>query len=393
MKKTKRGKIPPANTPPKLLWDEIHGFAPEAVALSDESGRVHRCTESMLSLLGRDDCSEGQRCVDLIHPLPEECVTCPVGRQALEREPLEVTDPWTNRRSQNLKMVCQPLLGGGHAHLLYDLSSPRLWRARQRLVEKVDQIKEAVSFAIHEINNYLTSIAGYSHLLLLGEPTERGHFAQTINTAVLSTREILSRTQALVSPVNPRQTWRQVNILQTIDEACVTAGPEMKRLGVALKPNLDPGEKLHVWGDPVLLKQCFLNLTLNAAQAAHLHVDPPCVEVSTSRTDDLVLVEFRDNGPGVPPEMRETIFQTFFTTKGDGEGHGLGLSLVRRVVLQHGGTVEVDTPCEGQEGSVFTVALPLFRKKQTGAPPSGNLAPSPDDSAPPSPFLFFSGRP
>ena len=393
MKKTKQGKLTPATPPPKLLWDEIHGFAPEAVALSDESGRVHRCTKSMLSLLGKDDCPEGQRCVDLIHPQPEECVTCPVGRRALECEPLEVTDPWTKGRARSLKMVCQPLQGGGNAHLLYDLSSPRLWRARQRLVERLDQIKEAVSFAIHEINNYLTSISGYSQLLLGGEPKKRGHFAKTINTAVLSTREILSRTQALVSPVNPRQTWRQVNILQAIDEACVTAGPEMKRLGVALKPNLDPGEKLHVWGDPVLLKQCFLNLALNAAQAAHLHGEPPRVEVSTSRTGDLVLVEFRDNGPGVPPEMQETIFQTFFTTKKDREGHGLGLSLVRRVVLQHGGTVEVDSPREGKEGSVFTVALPLFRKKQTGAPSSGNMASPPHGSAPPSPFLFFSGRP
>jgi signal transduction histidine kinase len=393
MKKAKREKTQSLFHSRELLWKEICGFTPDAVALSDETGRIRSHTKATPPLLEDGERLEGRRCVDLVYPIPETCLTCPVGRRAVESPSLEVTDPWTKGRARSLKMVCQPLQGGGNAHLLYDLSSPRLWRARQRLVERLDQIKEAVSFAIHEINNYLTSISGYSQLLLGGEPKQRGHFAKTINTAVLSTREILSRTQALVSPVNPRQTWRQVNILQAIDEACVTAGPEMKRLGVALKPNLDPGEKLHVWGDPVLLKQCFLNLALNAAQAAHLHGEPPRVEVSTSRTGDLVLVEFRDNGPGVPPEMQETIFQTFFTTKKDREGHGLGLSLVRRVVLQHGGTVEVDSPREGKEGSVFTVALPLFRKKQTGAPSSGNMASPPHGSAPPSPFLFFSGRP
>ena len=111
-----------------------------------------------------------------------------------------------------------------------------------------------------------------------------------------------------------------------------------------------------------------LNLINNAFYAASLpppggggFSDPnykhdPTVWVSTKKLGDKVLISVRDNGPGIPEEILNKIFQPFFTTKPTGQGTGLGLSLSYDIVKAHGGELSVETK-EG-EGSEFIVRLP-----------------------------------
>jgi len=83
----------------------------------------------------------------------------------------------------------------------------------------------------------------------------------------------------------------------------------------------------------------------------------PIVWVSTKRERDKVIISVRDNGPGIPAEIRDKIFQPFFTTKPTGQGTGLGLSLSYDIVKAHGGELKVVTN-EG-EGSEFIIVLPI----------------------------------
>ena len=81
------------------------------------------------------------------------------------------------------------------------------------------------------------------------------------------------------------------------------------------------------------------------------------LEVTTRDTDDTVEIRVRDNGIGIPSEIREKLFQPFFTTKPTGEGTGLGLSISYEIVTQqHGGTITVDS--EQNVFTEFTVRLP-----------------------------------
>jgi signal transduction histidine kinase len=107
-----------------------------------------------------------------------------------------------------------------------------------------------------------------------------------------------------------------------------------------------------VWADPDQLKQITLNLLLNAIEtsSAGRHV---WLEVRSALAD-VVVLEVRDEGPGIPPEQLETIFHPFFTTKDTGTG--LGLTLVHQMVVEHGGEITVES--EVGRGSVFRVALP-----------------------------------
>ena len=70
-----------------------------------------------------------------------------------------------------------------------------------------------------------------------------------------------------------------------------------------------------------------------------------------------VVIEIRDDGPGIPPEIRERLFEPFFSTKGAGGGTGLGLSICRRIVSEHGGSIRVDS--SHGAGTSFTVRLPV----------------------------------
>jgi signal transduction histidine kinase len=83
----------------------------------------------------------------------------------------------------------------------------------------------------------------------------------------------------------------------------------------------------------------------------------PLVSVSTIKLDDRIQISVKDNGPGIPPEIKNKIFQPFFTTKPTGQGTGLGLSLSYDIVKAHGGELKVETK-EG-EGTEFIIQLPI----------------------------------
>ena len=90
----------------------------------------------------------------------------------------------------------------------------------------------------------------------------------------------------------------------------------------------------------------------------------PTLQVSTRDLGEALEIRVRDNGTGIPPEIRDQLFQPFFTTKPTGEGTGLGLSISYDIVTQqHGGTIEVDS--EEGEFTEFTIRLPRSRPVAT----------------------------
>jgi two-component system, NtrC family, sensor kinase len=115
------------------------------------------------------------------------------------------------------------------------------------------------------------------------------------------------------------------------------------------------GEGVHVKGDEMRLGQVFLNLLVNAGQALAGRPDAR-VRITTERTGDELRVIVEDNGPGISPADQRRIFEPFFTTKRASSGSGLGLTISREIVAQHGGELMVES--ELGKGSRFVVKLP-----------------------------------
>ena len=109
------------------------------------------------------------------------------------------------------------------------------------------------------------------------------------------------------------------------------------------------------------LNQVFLNLIINAAQAIAEQMSGTTlqgeIKVSTRLDGPHVVVEIGDNGPGIPPELHDRIYEPFFTTKEVGKGTGQGLALARATIERHSGTLECAS--ELGEGTTFTIRLPL----------------------------------
>jgi signal transduction histidine kinase len=109
-------------------------------------------------------------------------------------------------------------------------------------------------------------------------------------------------------------------------------------------------------GDPHQLMQVFLNLILNAEQAIREVRDRGTLRVRLGSDGDSVTASLLDDGPGIAPEVLPNIFDPFYTTRRPGRGTGLGLSVCRAILREHGGNIEAASGPGG--GAVFTVTLP-----------------------------------
>ena len=108
-------------------------------------------------------------------------------------------------------------------------------------------------------------------------------------------------------------------------------------------------------------------LVLNLMENALRHTDPgTAVEASVERVDGLVVLSVEDDGPGVPPELHDKVFERFFRGEGDRSGSsGLGLSIVRAVAESHGGRVDLE---DADPGARFVVQLPAEAEEEVSEP-------------------------
>ena len=122
---------------------------------------------------------------------------------------------------------------------------------------------------------------------------------------------------------------------------------------------------MEVLADPVQLELALLNLITNSVDAM---ASGGKLTVRLERVNDRLRLEVEDTGSGIPPELLAHIFDPWVTTKAQGKGSGLGLSIARQVVVSHGGTIRVDN--RPGKGAVFTIDLPAAQ----GARPQLDIA-------------------
>jgi signal transduction histidine kinase len=224
--------------------------------------------------------------------------------------------------------------------------------AAVRRSERLAALGQLSAGLAHELRNPLGTIRASAELLKKSVGTGNAvatELAGFVASEVDRTNSLVTRFLEFARPLALRP--EPCELTEVVDRAVARLERDGKGGGVAVYKNYSPDVRPFPF-DAELMERVFYNLLLNAAQAS-----PPdsAITVKTPPTDDHVEISFIDRGSGIKPEHLESIFNPFFTTKA--EGVGLGLSIVSKIVDQHGGKMTVES--EAGKGSVFRIYLPL----------------------------------
>jgi len=220
----------------------------------------------------------------------------------------------------------------------------------------------------HEIMNSLTPLSSLTEtgIMLLeseGKAKDAALISQkTIDNLYTALLTISSRNRALTEFIGsyrqlsrlPLPEKKEVHVVEILEELRELYEIPCKEKGIACSINHGP-ENLRIMVDDAQIKQVLINLIKNATEAMNKVQDPE-IGISVKRILHQVSIEIYNSGPAIPPEVLEKIFVPFYSTKP--EGSGIGLSLSRQIVSNHGGQIAVES--EEGKGTTFKVLLPVF---------------------------------
>ena len=270
----------------------------------------------------------------------------------------------------------------GIVGLSHDVTHLRRLQANAIQNDRAIVLGTLAASVAHEINNPLAFMLG--HLDVLAEslgrlsegaasPDRAMHVAtmrESLDLVRAGTERIASITRELRTFSRPAQEIALVHVTSAVTSVLKLVAKEVESRAVV---QVELGDTPPVQADTARLVQVVLNLVINAMQALPPERrDTNRVWVRTATEGDHVVIEVADNGPGVPPEDRERVFDPFLTTKDIGEGSGLGLFVCRNIVTAWGGTIAVDERPGG--GARFRIMLAAAASPQ--APPRVGPAPA-----------------
>jgi len=223
--------------------------------------------------------------------------------------------------------------------LLTDITEVTELREQVALKNNLESLGEMSAGLAHEFKNAIATLQGYAQLLQSMELTDNAHAA---------TSSLLNEVRNLSGMVTAFLNFARPQPLQ-LEDVCVSELINDCAAELRLKVVVDVDSSLTIRADERMLRTALLNLMRNGAEA-----NPDgSVTVSAAREDGTVVIQVRDNGPGISQADLQKIFIPFFTTKA--KGHGIGLALSHRIVTQHAGTLTAANSPEG--GAVFTIKL------------------------------------
>jgi signal transduction histidine kinase/DNA-binding response OmpR family regulator len=236
-------------------------------------------------------------------------------------------------------------------------------KEKQQLEEKAQvasrlaAVGEMVAGVAHEINNPLTSVLGFSQMILEKEnvPEDIRENLKLIADGSQRVADIVKRLLTFSRQAKPVKTIANLN--KVIDNTLKLREYVLKTANIEVVTRFDTELPWSVV-DPGQMQQVFLNMIVNAEQAMKEAHGKGTLTITTEKKGNSIRMSFQDDGSGITKENLGRMFQPFFTTKAPGEGTGLGLSLSRSIILEHGGTMSVES--KAGHGATFIIDLPII---------------------------------
>jgi signal transduction histidine kinase len=236
----------------------------------------------------------------------------------------------------------------------------------KRLQEELDRSSRLASVGMlaagiaHEINNPLTGVLGFSHRLLRKSTDQKvSEDLRRIYTEAERAAKIVQNLLAFARRRQPKKELSDVN--EILQSALELRAYELKTSNIEVITDLAPS-LAQIMLDFHQIQEVFLNIILNAEQAMTEAHSGGRLIIRTEERKGYIRTTFIDDGPGIPAEHLDKLFDPFFSTKGERGGTGLGLSVCHGIVTEHGGKIYARS--KRGKGATFFIELPLVREEK-----------------------------
>ncbi|HEX5875412.1 MAG TPA: ATP-binding protein [Pyrinomonadaceae bacterium] len=235
--------------------------------------------------------------------------------------------------------------------------------ARTSLEEQLQQREKLSSIGLlaagvaHEVNTPLTGVSSYTQMLLgmLNDNDPKHALLQKVRTQAERATNIVNNLLNF-SRTGSATEFGEIDVARVLDDTLQLLEPQLRRSQIEIVRRYDD-DAPEVFANAGKLQQVFTNLILNARDAIP---DGGKIIVSTGTAEDGSLIaEISDTGIGIAPENVAKIYDPFYTTKGVGQGTGLGLAVSYGIIQEHTGRISVDS--EPGQGTTFRITLPSAR--------------------------------
>ncbi|MHB1399963.1 MAG: two-component system sensor histidine kinase NtrB [Trichloromonadaceae bacterium] len=341
----------------------------DCVIIYDRAGRV-QYRNHLAPRVFPQETVHGLTCRALFHPdRAEDHESCPVAR-AQRGESCQISFSTTKHSGKNRYFdviatpIAEPTEGYRALVFIRDVTERRARELQLLQAEKMSSIGVLAAGVAHEINNPMTSVAGYAEALQrrfreapeLAEDLRLTDFPRYLEIIVREVYRCKGIIDSLLSFSRKSDgAFGKVDLNGIIGEVLELVRHQGRDKSIEIENNLLVPLPA-VLGDASALRQVFLNLIMNGLQAIE---GKGSVRIETGLENGQAVAKVTDTGSGIAPDMLDQIWNPFFTTKVVGKGQGLGLAVTYDIIKKHDGLIEVQSQLG--KGTEFTVKLSLYQ--------------------------------
>ena len=341
-------------------WRTTFDSITDLISIRDKDNRiirVNKATADMLKTTPKE--LIGKFCYEVMHGAKEPPVNCPHWQALINGKPIEM-ETFNSDLGVYFQESASPIFDEsgeitGSVVVARDVTKQKRMEEQLIMTDRLASIGELSSGIAHELNNPLTSVIGFSQLLMEGEvPEDIKKDLGIVYSEAQRAAAIVKNLLTFARKHAPVKQLSQVNTV--IEDVLRLRAYEQKVNNIEVESRLAPNLP-EIMIDHFQMQQVFLNIVVNAEFAMQEAHQRGKLIIKTERSDGVIRITFTDDGPGISQENLKHIFDPFFTTKEVGKGTGLGLSICHGIVTEHGGKIYARSK-EGM-GASFIIQLPI----------------------------------
>jgi PAS domain S-box-containing protein len=345
-------------------WRSTFDSITDLISIQDKNNRIIRVNKAVADLLHKTPQELiGKFCREVMRG-DQECPTnCP-HLLALKTGKPSSLEIFNLKFGLHFQESASPLFNEkgeitGTVLVARDVTQQKRMEEQLVMTDRLASIGELSSGIAHELNNPLTSVIGFSQLLMEGDVPE--NIREDLGTVYSEAQRAAAIVKNLLTFARKHAPVKQLSQVNTvIEDVLRLRAYEQKVNNIEIENHLAP-DLPEIMIDHFQMQQVFLNIMVNGEFAMLEAHHQGKLIITTEKLDGVIKITFTDDGPGISEENLKHIFDPFFTTKEVGKGTGLGLSICHGIVTEHGGKIYASS-IKGQ-GATFVIELPLINEQ------------------------------